>query len=189
MIISKIKEGDWKQMLTTFTKWFVNAGLFYLGWLVCLYQATGEYPYVGPALVLGILTYHFIVFSFNRADVILCLSLAAIGTVVDTLYGVVGMISFTGGYEGFPYLAPLWITSLWALYAISVNHSLKWLSVNVFLAAGMGASGAISSYLVGIKLGAVDPLWGETLCFVVIGSVWAVVVPSSLKFSQWLQKE
>lgn len=168
-------------------KWLANAGFFYLGWLVCLYQATGPYPYIGPAVVLAILVCHFIVFKGDSADLILCLSLAAIGTLVDTLYALAGMFVFAGGYESFPFLAPLWITSLWALYAISVNHSLQWLRWNIFLSAGMGAAGAISSYLVGIQLGAIEPLWGETLCYIVIGSVWAFVVPLSLKFGQWLK--
>ncbi|MGZ3634017.1 MAG: DUF2878 domain-containing protein [Parachlamydiaceae bacterium] len=180
-------KSERKSMLMSFIKWFINAGLFYLGWLVCMYQATGSYPYLGPLVVLAILLNHFLILKGDRADLILCLTLGAIGTLIDTIYIAIGMLKFEGGYDQFPLLAPLWMTSLWALYAISVNHSLQWLNWSVFLAAGMGAMGAISSYLVGIKLGAVDPLWGETTCFAIIGSVWAIVVPLSLKFGKWLK--
>lgn len=177
--------ATWK--VSFFVKWFINAAFFYIGWLVCMYQATGPYPYSGPAAVLAILIYHFLVSKEKWPDLILCASMAVVGTLVDSLYVNVGMLTYKGEYAAFPALAPLWITSLWSLYAISINHSLSWLRCNKLFAALMGAAGAVSSYLVGINLDAVTPLWGKHLSLAIIGLIWAIVVPLSLEFGSWLR--
>lgn len=171
---------------SSFIKWAANAGFFYVGWLVCMHQATGDYPYLGPLLVFAILVYHFFVNGLLLPDVILCITLGLFGTLVDSLYVMIGMLSYQGGYAEFPHLAPLWITSLWSLYAISINHSLKWLNYHLLLAALMGAMGAVSSYLAGVKLAAVSLLWGDILPLVIIGAIWSIVVPASLKWSALL---
>lgn len=178
-----------KTRIVSFVHWFFNAFFFYLGWLVCMYAAVGEYPILGPLVVGGILLYHFVVSKEKKSDFILCITLAVLGTIVDTLYMAIGMISYKGGYFNFPSIAPLWIVSLWVLYGTSVNHSLKWMRCNVFVAAILGAAGAISSYLVGVELGAVKFLWETDLALTVIGIVWAIVVPSSLYLGFRLKKK
>lgn len=178
---------DWKSLGIAFFRWFTNAGFFYLGWLICMHQAKGPHPYLGPLAVLGILIYHFIVTKDRWADAILCLSLALLGTIIDTIYILTGVFSFEGGYNHFPSIAPLWITSIWMLYAISINHSLSWMRYNILLAAGMGAGGAISSYIVGVKLGAAHPLLGPYASLIVVGCIWAVITPLTLAYGKWLQ--
>lgn len=165
----------------------INAVFFYLGWLVCMHQAKGPHPYLGPLVIASILGCHLLTTSQKVLDGVLIVSLGALGTIVDTLYIQVGMITFKGGYSNFPGMAPLWISSLWALYAASINHSLAWLNRNILLAAVMGGGGAISSYLVGLQLGAADLHWPEIFSLAVIGSVWALVVPLSLKYNAWLK--
>jgi len=169
-------------------KRILNGALFYIGWLICMHQAPGNYPYIGPLVVAAILGYNLVMTHMKIVDLILIAVLALVGTIVDTIYIQAGMITYKGGYASFPNIAPLWITSLWALYAISINHSLVWLNYNMTLAALMGAGGAISSYLVGIKLEGAEFLWPEYTSLAVIGVVWAVVVPLSLKFSSWLKR-
>lgn len=178
-----------KAKILSFLRWFFNAFFFYIGWLVCMYEAVGRYPLIGPLVVGGILLYHFCVSNEKKSDLVICLALAVLGTIVDSVYIAIGMLDYKGGFEYFPSIAPLWITSLWVLYGTSVNHSLKWMRCNVFVAAVMGAGGAISSYLVGVKLEAVKFLWEEWLVLTVIGTVWAIVVPLSLYFGSLLSKK
>jgi hypothetical protein len=176
----------WKTLL----KRLVNMGSFYGGWFVCMHEATGPRPFLGPALVAVLLVYHLAVSHIVMIDILLIASLAIFGTIVDSVYVATGLISFKGGYQNFPHLAPLWITSLWALYASSVNHSLEWLRAHYLLvAAPLGAGGAISSYLVGEKLGAATFHYPYLIVFSVIGLVWACVVPLSLLYSDWLMRK
>lgn len=167
----------------------LNGAFFYIGWLICMQQAPGEYPYIGPIVILGIILYHLSATHLRCVDSILIVSLGLLGTIVDTLYIQNSLIAYKGGYLLFPGIAPLWITSLWALYAISINHSLAWLEINPAVAAMMGAGGAISSYLVGVKLGAAEFLMPELVCITIIGMVWALVVPLSLWFSRFLKEK
>lgn len=189
MMMESLFSSEVKTKVISFIRWFFNAFFFYIGWLVCMYAAVGQYPLIGPLVVVGILLYHFLVSKEKKSDLILCVTLAVLGTVVDSLYIAVGMISYQGGYFSFPNIAPLWIVSLWVLYGTSVNHSLKWMRCNVFVAAILGAGGAISSYLVGLKIGAVKFLWEEDLALTVIGIIWAIVVPLSLYFGFLLNKK
>lgn len=167
----------------------LNMVAFYLGWFVCMHEAVGPRPYVGPLLVGALLMYHFLTTPVFRLDIIMVSALTLIGTIVDSGYLWIGMLRFEGGYECCPYMAPLWISSLWGMYGASVNHSLEWLKFNYLLvAAPMGALGSISSYLVGVEQGAVTLLYSDWASFAIIGTVWAVVVPLSLKASERLAR-
>lgn len=184
------------EIFTYLSKWgsvirrILNMACFYGGWLICMQEATGPRPLLGPLIVVGLLVYHLMVSHTVLIDIILIVTLALIGTVIDSLYIATGLLTFEGGYACCPWLAPLWITALWALYASSVNHSLEWLKANYLLvAAPMGAAGAISSYVVGVKLGAAILHYPPMVSYAVIGAVWAVVVPLSLIFSDWIKEK
>lgn len=176
----------WRNLL----KRLFNMGCFYGGWLICMHEATGPTPFFGPFVVAMLLIYQMFLTTVFWVDAILVVSLALVGTIVDSLYIWIGLIEFKGGYACCPHIAPLWITSLWALYASSINHSLDWLRWHIILiAAPTGAAGAISSYLVGIQLGAATSHYSPTVTFGVIGLVWAIVVPVSLMYSKWLKTQ
>jgi hypothetical protein len=174
--------------MLSFLKRIVNMGFFYFGWWYCMHEAVGLSPLRGPMVVFGILLYHIAISHTKVIDLILIFSLVILGQIIDTIYIQMGMISYHGGYGGTFEIAPLWIVALWALYGTSVNHSLEWLRHSVLLAAGLGAAGAISSYVVGVQLGSAVLHWPKFWAYAVIGGVWAVVVPLSLSFSQWLKK-
>lgn len=177
------------EMGVNLIKRLINMASFYGGWLICMQEATGSNPLIGPLFVAALLTYHLAVTNTFKVDLILIIALALTGTLIDSLYIWFGFIVFKGGYACCPNLAPLWITSLWALYGSSVNHSMEWLKINFFLvAAPLGAMGAISSYLVGFELEAAIPMQPLSITLAIIGVVWALVVPLSLIFSRFLKK-
>lgn len=171
-------------------KRIINMACFYGGWFYCMREATGPNPFLGPLLILFLLVYHLATTNTFRVDLKLIVIMSLVGTVVDSIYIWSGLMTFKGGYVCCPYIAPMWITALWALYATSINHSLEWLKLHYYLiAAPLGAIGAISSYIVGIRLGAAEIHMQELVVLGVIGLIWAVNVPLSLKLSHWLQKE
>ncbi|MGH8305243.1 MAG: DUF2878 domain-containing protein, partial [Steroidobacteraceae bacterium] len=63
--------------------------------------------------------------------------------------------------------APLWILALWAAFALTLNHSLKWLKGRYLLSALCGALGGPLAYAAAGRLaGAVTfdpPTWRATL--------------------------
>ena len=107
-----------KLLLISLFKRAINGAFFYAGWLVCMHQAPTEHPFLGPLFVAVIIAFHLLSTSLKRVDLILVVSLALLGTLIDSLYIAAGMITYEGGYSCCSWLAPLWITSLFALYAI-----------------------------------------------------------------------
>jgi len=73
-------------------------------------------------------------------------------------------------------LAPGWILALWALFATTLNASLRWLKGRPVLAVSLGAVVGPLSYVAGVKLGAValvEPASGYAALVV----EWAVAMP------------
>lgn len=156
----------------------INFLIFYIGWGFCLAGAVKGRPFVGPVLVAGLLLYHLVQTKFYRPDLVLIPLMAILGTLNDSLYLNLGLVHYAGGYELFPYLAPLWITAIWVLFAMSVNHSLIWLSYSLPLAALFGAGGGAMSYFAGKRVGAISFPHGEVVTLLGIALVWFFLMPA-----------
>ena len=72
-------------------------------------------------------------------------------------------------------LGPLWMTALWANFAMLLDHSLRWLRGRPALAAIAGAIGGPAAYLGGERLGAVAIAGGYGVFL--LAAVWAAAMP------------
>lgn len=164
----------------------LNYVFFYFGWGLCLEQASEGRPYIGPFVVLLILLFHLALATQKRAEIVVIVSVTLIGSLLDTLYSLFGIIQFQATLPFFPWAAPLWVTSIWVLYSMCLNHSLQWLHQRWLLASLLGSLGAICSYLAASRIGAITFLMGETSSLILIGTVWAIAFPLSLSYSRWV---
>lgn len=141
------------------------------------------------ALVVGVAYQHiwlgvgfFILFAawqlhpVNRkqSDLKLALSLAALGSLLDSLWLQLDLISYQMHW---PYssVAPIWIVMLWFAFGLTINHSLAWIYDYKIAGVLMGAIGGPISYLAAQEFGAVtlnQPLWA----FVALSFGWALVM-------------
>ena len=72
--------------------------------------------------------------------------------------------------------APYWMVALWALFATTLNVSLRWLRARPWLGALLGALGGPAAYYAGARLGALElATAGAGLGAIAIG--WAVLTP------------
>jgi hypothetical protein len=72
---------------------------------------------------------------------------------------------------------PLWLVSLWVLFATTLNHSLRWFQRHLWLAVLAGGIAGPLSYLAGDRLGALQvsiPL------LPVLSLTWALALPLML---------
>jgi hypothetical protein len=162
-------------------KGLFNIALAYGGWVLSLHEVIHGRPYSAVLAVVPFILIHFATTQEKLPDLKLLLTMALLGTVLDSLYIALGLIHYNGGYS--PYIAPLWVTALWALLSISINHSLSWLQDNLWMASLFGAIGAPISYLAAIKLGAgtlTAPPW---LVLTAIGLAWSLLFPALFKLS------
>lgn len=179
-------KNNWKYWLTR----ILSAVFFYVGWLLCIEEAARGNAYIGPLYVLCMFLVQ-LYFSHKRLqDTVLVITALIVGTLIDTGYIQLGLLEYYSPYRGYPQIAPLWVASIWALYAMCINHSLVWLKDRYLLAAVLGAAGAYFSYVAGEKLGSAKFLVNPWLALAIISTVWAIVTPLSLwytkKLDEWL---
>lgn len=168
-------------------RYLFGAFSFYFVWGACVWSAVEGYIFLGAALVLGSFLVHLLLSPTRWKDCAMAFSLFATGVVVDTLYLSLGAVSYISPHPSYPWLAPLWVASLYVLFGMSVDHSLCWLKKWALLPPLFGAGGGALSYLAGERLGAVFFLWGWGSIFLVAG-VWALLCPLSFWWSTKLEK-
>jgi hypothetical protein len=104
------------------------------------------------------------------------------GFAVDTLQASAGLYAFAHTSAA-PWLCPLWMMTLWMIFATTLNASMSWLAGRYRLAAVLGALCGPVSYVAGARLGAIEFPAHAGLSLVGIAVVWACVMPSLL----WLR--
>ncbi len=165
----------------------LNFLMFYIGWGFCLSGVVTGRPFLGPVVVAVLLLSHLIRVRFRLDEMILIMTVAFFGTLCDTAFLNLGLIDYRAGYESLPWLAPLWVTAIWALFAISVNHSMIWLRFNLSFAVLFGMGGGIVSYFAAARLGAAEFYPSLAVVLVIIGLVWAVIMPIIVLWGKWLE--
>lgn len=162
----------------------LNGAIFYAGWVLCLVSPAQGWAWLG---ILGTFALMAIQLSFSHQrwkDVKLAVLVAAIGTLFDSLYQGFGLISFQSPNVVLPWLAPFWITTLYALLAVSIDNSLLWLRGRQLLAAPLGVLGGVATYLAGERMGAAHFESSATLPIIAI--VWLFFFPGVFALSDWL---
>jgi hypothetical protein len=154
-----------------------NFLLFQAGWFACvLGGASRDYTWVGVVIVTLIVAVHLARAENVRNETILIMITAFLGAAWDSTLMVTGLFSFTSGVV-FPVIVPLWMIAMWALFATTLNVSMKWMKGRYLLAILFGAIGGPVAYYAGHRLGAVEfsNTW-ITLFTVAVG--WSVIMPA-----------
>jgi hypothetical protein len=157
-------------------KLVANFGISQLCWFACLIGAASGTWWLGVACVAAFLCLQLALTHDRRTDLVLVAAAIALGLVVDTGFVRAGLLEFASPvpFEG---LAPAWIVAMWVNFALTLNHSLRWLQGRPWLAATFGLAGGAGAYLAGVKLGAARMTADPALVLAVIGMVWALAMP------------
>jgi hypothetical protein len=154
----------------------VNFIAFEIGWFACVLGAARHQARLGLAITALILLGSVIVARAAWARQLLLLVLVAlIGFVWDSALSLAGLTVYPGSLFGHQ-LAPAWIVALWALFAMTLDVSLRWLQGRTVIAIVLGAIAAPLSYYGGVRLGALSlprpalGLWAE-------GVGWGTILP------------
>ena len=144
----------------------INAMLFNAVWIACV--AGSAKQLLWPALLsCGILAaYQLHPKNRHPNDLKLVVISIILGIIVDSIWVKLGYMDFTDK-RPFDTFSPAWIIVLWVGFALTVNHSLKWLVAHPLLPALTGAIAAPITYFAGIKIGAV--VYTESVTIVSIG--------------------
>jgi len=157
-------------MLFPDRKRIINFVLFQSGWSVCV--VAGEMSWLVltvTALILGI--HGRWIVDDHREWLVMCV-FAVLGILVDSLFGALGLLEFSGNIP-----LPLWLACLWLIFSTTLAHSLFWLHKHLLLAAVLAAISAPLSYFVGANLTSVSlnsSVWKSLLS---IAAFWACFFP------------
>jgi len=153
----------------------LNFLLFQLGWFSCVLGAANGAYWLGPVVVSAVVAIHLVLSLRPAAELLLAVSAAALGLLTDSLLQATGWLGSPG--PGLPGpLAPFWTVSMWALFATTLNVSLRWMKRRPLLAVVMGLVGGPLSYLGGQKLGAMV-FTAPVAALAALGIAWAVAMP------------
>lgn len=153
-----------------------NFIMFQIGWFSCVIGgASDRYYWVGIAVVAAIVTVHLLRANNMRSELMLITITMALGAAWDSSLMMAGVFSFPNGvvYAG---LVPLWMVAMWALFATTLNVSMKWMKNNYVLAAVFGGIGGPVAYYAGHRMGAIN--FDDTFtALTAVAAGWAVIMP------------
>ncbi len=153
---------------------WINFIVFQIVWFAAVGGAAHSIWWAGPVALVIFTIYHFRSGVAARGDFKLMSLALALGFVTDTIMAASGLSTYSSAIPSAP-LAPFWILSLWAGFALTLNHSLHYLNTRPLIIAPLAAVvGPISYYGAGRVWGAVSiaqPIW---IALVVLGLCWLV---------------
>jgi hypothetical protein len=153
-----------------------NFILFQLGWFGCVISgASQDYSWAGMVIVAIIVVIHLSRAIDRRDEFMLIAATTILGTTWDSILTYAGLFDFSNGVI-VSWLVPLWLVAMWALFATTLNVSMKWMKDRYVLAAVFGAAGGPLAYYAGHRIGAVD--FSDTFkAMIAVGAGWAVIMP------------
>ncbi len=101
-----------------------------------------------------------------------------LGLALDGVLAGSGLLHYASAAPALPPSgAPLWILALWVAFALTLNHSLRYLAGRAWLAAALGAAGGPLAYLAAARLsGAVGFATPATRALAVLAVGWALAL-------------
>ncbi len=159
-------------------KLLINIVTFQVCWLACILGGANGMPLLGVGFVAAAVGYHLWRANDARAEAILILAAALIGTVWDSFLVAAGWLVYPSGtlVQG---TAPYWIVALWVVFATTFNVSLRWFKQHLVLSVLFGAAGGPLAFYAGARLGGVV-FTDTTVALTVLGIGWAVLMPAMM---------
>lgn len=148
---------------------------FQLGWFGCVLGAAHDHPWLGPLVVLAIVLLHLFLSRRPMHELRLIAAAMMLGLVIDSLLLASGWLQYPNGawITGF---APYWIIAMWALFATTLNVSMRWIRGRTGLAVLLGSIGGPLSYLAGQKLGAISFI-EPNYALLALAAAWGLAMP------------
>lgn len=160
----------------------VNFVFLQVVWFACVLGSAEGVPWAGPLVAAVGLTWHF-----SRAAVpgegrtVVCV--AGAGAVLETASRLAGLVEPASTLTPAPF-APLWLVSLWAVFATTPYHSMSWLRGRYLTAALLGAVFGPAGFLGAERMGALTTHAGSATFWAATAPGWALMMPLLL----WLRE-
>jgi hypothetical protein len=154
---------------------WINVALFQAGWFGIVLSAAAGAHWIAPLATGAIVLWHLYHARQPRRELALVGIAVALGLVLESIMAGLQIVAQASGslVSGAP---AAWLLCLWAVFATTLNVSLRWLRSRPLLAAGLGAIGGPIAYAGGAGLGALN-LETSPLSIGALGIGWALAMP------------
>lgn len=160
----------------------LNFLLFQVGWFGCVLSAAAGQPIWGALLSLFIISRHVWHASLPVTELKLIVAAMLIGMAWDSLLVWQNWLRYESGMV-LDNTAPYWIVLMWALFATTLNVSLRWLKNRWIFAVLFGAIGGPLAYFAGQRMGAVI-FTDTTTALLILLMGWALLTPLLIAIAQ-----
>ena len=160
----------------------VNVVVFQIAWLLSVIGGAQQMPWLGPLAALFAFALHLYAARKPFEEVLLVLSCGLIGASFDSILVAAGWVTYKSGLFS-DYFAPYWIITMWMLFAMTLNVSMRWLRGKPKLAALLGFYGGPASYIAGQALGGIV-LTNQIAALTALAVGWAVMMPMLMRLSE-----
>jgi hypothetical protein len=158
-------------------KTLLNVVFFQALWLASVGGAGRGYWWLGLPVLAVFIGYHFFVSPCKKADAQLLLISVVLGFIADSALVQLGLLRFAQAlpWDGF---APIWIVSLWAGFALTLNHSMSFFQTRPIWAVIFGFLGGPLAYYVAANVWKAAVFTAPALyVYGALALVWAVMTP------------
>ena len=153
----------------------VNFVVFQAAWFAAVLGAAHRLPVWGTLAVVAAIAWHLGVSARPGQEAWLVALASAIGFGVETVMVALGHVRYPSG-QPFAQWPPYWMVALWALLAIALNVTMRWLKPRLWLAALFGAVGGPLSFVGGVKLGGAEFV-DRSAALWTMAAAWALLMP------------
>ena len=162
---------------------------FQLVWLASIGGAGAGHAWAGPAAA-AVFVAATLAFGGRRRDDLRMLMIALpLGFVLDSAFAASGWLQYAQAWP-WPALAPVWIWSLWAGFALTLNHSMAFLQDRPAAAAVFGLFGGPFAYWTAASaFDAVQFAAPTAWVLAALALGWAVMLPLLFALDRLLHSE
>ena len=170
-------------------KTLLNVVFFQALWLASVGGAGRGYWWLGLPVLGVFLVYHFAVSSCRTADAQLLAISVVLGFIADSVLLQLGLLRFEQP-NPWANFAPLWIVTLWAGFALTLNHSMSFFQTRPIAAVLFGFFGGPLAYYVAANVWKAAIFTAPPLhVYGALALVWAIMTPLLLKIGLNLQRQ
>ena len=170
-------------------KTLLNVVFFQALWLASVGGAGRGYWWLGLPVLAVFLLYHFSVSTCRKADAQLLIVSVGLGFIADSILLQFGLLRFE---QALPWanFAPIWILTLWAGFALTLNHSMSFFQTRPVWAVLFGLFGGPLAYYVAANVWKAAVFTAPPLyVYGALALVWAIMTPLLLKIGLTLQQK
>ncbi len=167
-------------------RFYANLFGYQAVWWVSMLAAAKGFPWIGVASAVAFVLAQWIASGRRGSDARLVACSFLMGIVIDGFLGSSGLLHYASPAPSL--LAPIWILSIWAAFAMTFNHSFVFLQGRPAFGAALGAIGGPLAYEGAARLGAVqfvEPSWRAIALLVL---AWGIVVPGLAMMARRLRR-